>query len=75
MANTVPQTSTQKTAQSNQNEQQHSQSRSINPQKIKVKLKRFVSYFSGDMAPLAKWMKGKLRQVITAFTLSLSTHG
>ncbi|XP_053466212.1 urea transporter 2-like isoform X2 [Ictalurus furcatus] len=57
MANTVLQT--QKNSQLQQNEQQHTQTESSNLQKIKVKLTRFVSYFSGNMAPFDKWMKEK----------------
>lgn len=72
MANTGTQTSTQKMAQTHKNEQQHSETESIQTQKIKIKLKRFVSYFSGDMAPLGKWMEGKLKQVIPAFTFHIS---
>ncbi|XP_053530605.1 urea transporter 2 [Ictalurus punctatus] len=55
MANTVLQT--QKNSQLQQNEQQHTQTESSKLQKIKVKLTRFVSYFSGNMAPFDTWMK------------------
>lgn len=66
MANTVLQT--QKNSQLQQNEQQHTQTESSKLQKIKVKLTRFVSYFSGNMAPFDTWMKGRLKQVIPTFT-------
>ncbi|KAF7687339.1 hypothetical protein HF521_014567 [Silurus meridionalis] len=59
MANTVLQTAVQKSSHLQQNEQQHSQSESSNYQKIRIKLSRFVSYFSGDMAPYGEWMKGQ----------------
>ncbi|XP_017307016.1 urea transporter 2 isoform X2 [Ictalurus punctatus] len=55
MANTVLQT--QKNSQLQQNEQQHTQTESSKLQKIKVKLTRFASYFSGNMAPFDTWMK------------------
>lgn len=71
MGNTVLQTAAVKTSQE-QNEEQQSQSESSNTQKSKVKLKRFVSYFSGDMAPFGKWMKGRLREVVPAFPQSPS---
>lgn len=58
MADTVLQTAELKKSQLQQNEQQNSQAESTNAQKIKAKLTRFVSYFSGDMAPFGKWMKG-----------------
>lgn len=69
MANTVLQT--QKNSQLQQNEQQHTQTESSNLQKIKVKLTRFVSYFSGNMAPFDTWMKGRLYLLMSAFTWSL----
>ncbi|MCJ8746839.1 hypothetical protein PDJAM_G00146470 [Pangasius djambal] len=59
MADTGLQTAAMKKSQLQQNEQQRSQAESSNAQKVKVKLKRFVTYFSGDMAPFGKWMKGK----------------
>ncbi|KAM9446487.1 urea transporter 2-like [Clarias gariepinus] len=46
-------------SQHQQNEEQHSQARLSKLQKVKVKLICFVSYFSGDMAPLGEWMKGQ----------------
>ncbi|XP_026994097.2 urea transporter 2-like [Tachysurus fulvidraco] len=57
MADTVIQTVALKKSQ--QNEQEHSQTKLSNDQKIKAKLARFVSYFSGDMAPFSEWMKGQ----------------
>lgn len=69
MANTVLQT--QKNSQLQQNEQQHTQTESSNLQKIKVKLTRFASYFSGNMAPFDTWMKGRLYLLMSAFTWSL----
>ncbi|XP_060762983.1 urea transporter 2 isoform X3 [Neoarius graeffei] len=56
ITNTVSQTAAMNNSQLQQNEQQHAQGESSNAQKIKVKLARFVSYFSGDMAPVGKWM-------------------
>ncbi|XP_053337499.1 urea transporter 2 isoform X1 [Clarias gariepinus] len=57
MADTVLPTAAQKTSQLQQNDQQNSQAKSIDSKKIKVKFMRFVSYFSGDMAPFGEWMK------------------
>ncbi|XP_062874379.1 urea transporter 2 [Trichomycterus rosablanca] len=52
MADTITQTATQSKQQSHQNGL-------FNIQKVKAKLTRFVSYFSGDMTPFAEWMKGQ----------------
>lgn len=73
MASSVLQPAAQKKSQLQQDEQQNVQAELSNAQKIKVKLTRFVSYFSGDMAPLGKWMKGKL--ISTCFyTVSIKIH-
>lgn len=71
MASSILQPAAQKKSQLQQNEQQNVQAELSNAQKIRVKLTRFASYFSGDMAPLGKWMKGKFRRFVHAFTQSL----
>ncbi|KAL7839754.1 hypothetical protein SRHO_G00264120 [Serrasalmus rhombeus] len=58
MANTVPQTG-QKKAQAPENSEQRSPTGSSSRAKVKAKLARLVSYFAGDMAPFAEWMKGQ----------------
>ncbi|KAI4901679.1 hypothetical protein NFI96_029217 [Prochilodus magdalenae] len=57
MANTVPQTGQKKAQAPGKSEQRTPTSSSR--AKVKVKLTRLVSYFAGDMAPFAKWMKGQ----------------
>ncbi|KAI5613224.1 urea transporter 1, partial [Silurus asotus] len=59
MADTVLQTAALKKSQLQQNDQHHSQHESSDLQKINGKLTRYVSYFTGDMAPFSEWMKGK----------------
>ncbi|XP_017546569.1 urea transporter 2 isoform X2 [Pygocentrus nattereri] len=58
MANTVPQTG-QKKAQAPENSEQRTPTGSSSRAKVKAKLARLVSYFAGDMAPFAEWMKGQ----------------
>lgn len=65
MADTNLQTAALKKTQLQQDEE--SQAESSNSQFIKAKLLRFLSYFSGDMAPFGKWMKGRLKQVVPVF--------
>ncbi|XP_072521417.1 urea transporter 2 [Salminus brasiliensis] len=58
MANTVPQTG-QKKEQAPEKPEQHPHAGPSSRAKAKVKLARLVSYFAGDMAPFAEWMKGQ----------------
>lgn len=71
MANIVLHSSAPKKSELQQNEQQHSQTESSTAHKIKGNLMHYVSYISGDMAPLGKWMKGRLYLLMSAFTWSL----
>ncbi|KAG9261852.1 urea transporter 2-like [Astyanax mexicanus] len=58
MANTVPQTG-QKKPQASEKPEQRLPAEPSSRAKAKARLTRFVSYFAGDMAPLAEWMKGQ----------------